>query len=262
MKSLYTIILFLAITFQANSQVTWEKLFSARSTDVFRSVIEVPAGGYICAGYSADSTSNDSDAYAVRLTTAGDTIWTYKYNGPSSRKDIFYKVINTFDGGFVFCGYTTGNAGSDDLLILKLNSSGTFVWKQTWGGTQRERGQEIIQTSDNNFVVVGYTTSSPATYYDAFMLRISSTGSILWNKLYGGGAGSYDDFNTVKQLSTGEYICGGQSTNVGANLDRYLVKTDSSGNALWQKRSGDTAKPDNIDYILDQGFNQILDRFI
>ena len=43
----------------SSAQISWEKLFSKKSTDVFRSVIEAPAGGYILAGYTADSTVND-----------------------------------------------------------------------------------------------------------------------------------------------------------------------------------------------------------
>mgnify|MGYP003563677169 CR=1 FL=1 len=49
----------------SQSQVTWEKLFSAKNTDVFRSVQEVPSGGYVVAGYTSDSTASDSDAYVV-----------------------------------------------------------------------------------------------------------------------------------------------------------------------------------------------------
>ncbi len=247
MRALYTLLILILVSLQSNS-ATWEKLFSARSTDVFRSVREVPAGGYICAGYTADSTVNDSDAYAVRLNTMGDTIWTYKYNSGPNKKDLFYKVLPTSDGGFVFCGYSTGIANSDDVLIQKINSSGVLQWTRTWGGNLRDRGQDIIQTSDGNYTVVGYTTSPPATYYDAFMFRLSSSGDSLWSKRYGGGPGSYDDANGVKQLADNGYIIGGQSSNGTNGLDQYLVRTDSSGNTIWSKRFG-SIYTDNIDYV-------------
>ena len=95
----------------SQSQVTWEKLFSAKNTDVFRSVQEVPSGGYVVAGYTSDSTASDSDAYVVRMTTSGDTLWTYRQNIGLSKKDLFYKVINTADGGFALCGYTSSITG-------------------------------------------------------------------------------------------------------------------------------------------------------
>src|SRR6187399_2340904 len=102
-KTTLTFYTFLFCSIFCNAQITWEKLFVKSSTDVFRSVQEVPAGGYICAGYTAEWNTSDTDAYVVRLTPDGDTMWTRRFNG--GKKDVFYKVINTNDGGFVMCGY-------------------------------------------------------------------------------------------------------------------------------------------------------------
>ena len=79
-----SIVLFVSMLLAANflsAQTTWEKLFSKISTDGFRSVQEVPTGGYVVAGYTADSSVNDTDAYVVRMNNSGDTIWTFNYNG-------------------------------------------------------------------------------------------------------------------------------------------------------------------------------------
>src|SRR6187431_1256930 len=94
------VLLFTGIPF-SNAQITWEKLFVQSNTDVFRSVQEVPAGGYIAAGYTSHWSANDTDAFVVRFDAFGDTLWTRTFNG--GKKDQFYKVINTSDGGFVFC---------------------------------------------------------------------------------------------------------------------------------------------------------------
>jgi hypothetical protein len=246
MKAIYSALVLMLLAVSGNC-ASWEKLFSARSADVFRCVREVPAGGYVCAGYTSDSTANDSDAWIVRLNVSGDTIWTYKYNGPTSRKDLFYKVAPTSDGGFICCGWTTGNAQSDDFLILKLNSSGVKQWSKSYGGSGRERAQDIIQTSDDNYIMCGYTTSSPATYYDAVLYRLNTVGDTIWTRRYGGGIGSYDDANSVKQITNG-YIMGGQSTNGSNDLDQYLIRTDSSGNIIWSNKFG-TPNTDNIECV-------------
>ena len=91
MKKIYLFTLsFLVMTFISNGQSTWEKLFSAKNTDVFRSVKEVPAGGFVAVGYTSDSTVSDSDAYVVRMTALGDTLWTFRQNIGLSKKDLFY----------------------------------------------------------------------------------------------------------------------------------------------------------------------------
>jgi len=249
MKRLYFLSLLMLFSVAANSQQTWEKLFSGLSEDVFRCVREVPAGGYIIAGYTANFTANDTDAYAVRLDVNGDTLWTYQYNGPMSQEDLFYKVIPTADGGFAFCGYTRSVTGlTDDAMILKLNSSGQFQWVRFYGGTGKDRAQDIIQTSDDDYAITGYTTTSPAQYYDAFLLRLKANGDTLWSRRY--GASNYDDANCIRQLSDDGFILGGQSSNGANGLDHFLVRTDSNGNVYWTQRFGVATTSDNIESIL------------
>lgn len=231
----------------SQGQVTWEKLFSAKSTDVFRSVKEVPAGGYIIAGYTSDSTVSDTDAYVVRMTATGDTLWTYRQNIGLSKKDLLYKVINTADGGFAFCGYTSSVTGiSDDVLIMKLNSNGQLVWFKTWGGSGKDRAQDIIELSNGSFAIAGYTTSPPAQYYDAFLYKVDANGDSLWLKRY--GTSVYDDANSVRALSNGGFLLGGQSSNGANGFDQFLIRTNDSGDTLWTKKFGTTGT-DNIEYI-------------
>ena len=253
-KNILILLLSFFTAYSVFAQNSFEKLFSKQSTDVFRCIQEVTSGGgYIAAGYTADSTANDTDAYVVRMNTIGDTIWTYTYNGPLSKKDLFYKIIRTFDGGFIACGYTNSETGtSDDILYVRLNSSGQKLWSKTFGGSGKERGQDIIETSDG-FTIVGYSTTPPAQYYDAIVIHTSPNGNVLWSKVVGNS--NYDDANTIKKLTDGGYILGGQSTNGNKGLDQYLIRLNSSGDTLWTKRFG-TLGNDNIEslVLLSDGF--------
>ncbi len=234
------IVLFILFAHQSQS-ATWERLHSKKSTDCFRNVKEVPAGGFVVAGYSANLTPNDTDGIIIRFNDNGDTLWTFTYNGPNSKEDCFYKVVPTSDGGFVVCGYSRSFGGGDNAMILKLNSSGHLQWVEDWGGSGTERAQDIIELSNGKFVVVGYTTSSPAHYYDAFILKLDESGSTMWSKVYGWN--NYDDANSVKVLPDGGFIMGGQSNN---NL--FLIRTNSSGDTLWTKVWG-TSGIDNIECV-------------
>ena len=87
-------IVFFAIAFLFSdsvvSQISWQKLFVKKSSDVFRSVVEVPPGGYIVAGYTANFSQTDTDAFIVRLNIYGDTLWTKTYD--LGGKNMIYKV--------------------------------------------------------------------------------------------------------------------------------------------------------------------------
>lgn len=240
------VLMFLAVNF-LSAQTTWEKLFSKISTDGFRSVQEVPSGGYIVAGYTADSSVNDTDAFVVRMNISGDTIWTFNYNGPLSKRDVFYKVINTTDGGFLASGFTNSVTGlSDDMLYVKLSSSGQIQWVQTYGGTERERAQDLVETIDG-YTLVGYTLSPPAQYYDVLVVHIDFSGTVLWTKVIGDSG--YDDANTVLKLADGGYLLGGQSNSVNNNYDYFIVRLNSIGDTLWTKHFGGLST-DNIESVI------------
>jgi PKD repeat protein len=242
------ICLALSFSLYSNAQITWEKLFSKANTDVFRSIQEVPAGGYIAAGYTSWWSSNDTDAYVVRMTGLGDTLWTRSFHG--GKKELFYKVINTSDGGFVMCGYTDSYSinGDQDAYYMKLDANGNQLWQYTYGGTQRERAQEIVQTADGGYAMCGYTNSGTgAQGYNAFLVKLNSDGTQAWNMKYGTNA--YEDANSVKELPNGDFILAGQqSPGVLGAGDIWVVRTNSSGAQQWTQNIG-TSENDNAEYI-------------
>ncbi len=231
-------LLFLILDADYCDAASWQKLYVKKSTDCFRCVKEVSSGGYILAGYTANLTPNDTDALAVRLDVNGDTLWTFVYNGPSGKEDCFYKVVPTSDNGFVFCGYSRSFSSSDNVFYLKLNSSGHVQWVKNWGGSGIDRGEDMIELDDGNFIICGYSTSSPARYYDAFILKIDPGGNTVWTKIYGGT--SYDDANSVIELPDHGLLVGGQSNN-----QLFLIRTNSDGDSLWTRSFG-TSGIDNI----------------
>lgn len=239
---------FIFLSLFANAQVTWEKLFVQSSTDVFRSVQEVPAGGYVAAGYTSDWNNHDTDAFIVRLTTSGDTLWTRTIDG--GKKDLFYKVINTSDGGFVTCGYSNSfsSQGDEDAWYLKLDANGNSVWSFTYGGSQKERAQDIIQTSDGGFAFCGYSNSGTgAQGYNAFLVKTDASGNQSWSMKYGTNA--YEDANSVKELTNGDFILAGQQSPGSIGLaDILLIRTDASGTQQWMQNVGSTDN-DNAENI-------------
>ncbi len=154
-------------------------------------------------------------------------------------------ALQTSDGGYLLAGSTNSfGAGGFDAWVLKLDSTGTITWQKTYGGTGDESGT-IRQTSDGGYILAGFTKSFGAGGSDAWLLKLTSTGTITWQKTYGGTG---DDFAaSVQQTSDGGYVVGGFTASFGAGgQDFWVLKVDSGGSitpacSLGVKSSGTSA---------------------
>jgi uncharacterized delta-60 repeat protein len=164
--------------------------------------------------------------------------WAKTYGGTSD--DSAHSVQQTSDGGYIVAGSTQSfGAGSQDVWVLKLDSSGTMQWQKTYGGIYSDRAYSIQQTNDNGYIVAGTTRSFGAGVNDFWILKLDSSGTVQWQKTYGGT--DHDDANSVQQTSDGGYIVAGSTRSFGAGgRDSWLLKLDSSGTMQWQKTYGGT----------------------
>lgn len=182
--------------------------------------------------------------------------WIKNYGGTSH--DAVFSVLQTLDGGYFFTGYTysndvqiTFNNGYLDVWAVKTNPHGDIEWQRCLGGTSFERGRSACETSDGGFVVGGITYSNDVDVsgnhgqYDIWIVKLSASGNILWQKCLGG---TQSEFCSKIQTTSdnGFIVCGqtfsnnGDVTGYKGNGDAWVVKLDSLGNIEWQKCLGGT----------------------
>ncbi|MEO0129148.1 MAG: hypothetical protein ABIL02_02810 [candidate division WOR-3 bacterium] len=126
------------------------------------------------------------------------------------------------------------NAESDWSEPHILNIGTEIFWTKEYGGNLDDYGYAITISLDNCYVIAGATNSYGAGGYDVYLIKIDTTGGIVWEKTYGG---SLDDYGySVKTTADGGFIIAGTTTSFGdENGDVYLIKTDNQGNSMWQK---------------------------
>ena len=163
-------------------------------------------------------------------------------------------ITGTSQGTNLF-GKNATSGTTDDIFVAKLNSSGVVQWVYTAGGTGRDRGRKIALDSSGNIYVVGYyqntvdfgggnVTSNGS--WDAFILKLNSSGTFQWVKSYGGSTGNdlgrdvvVDSNDNVIMLGTFRGTVnfdngdGGGVVNYTSNdYDIFLIRLNSSG--IWQ----------------------------
>ena len=111
------------IKLDGNGRKVWDRTFGGRSKDEARSIASTPDGGYVVAGWTQSKGAGKSDAWVIKLDSAGRKVWDRTFGGSDS--DLASSILTTPDGGYVVAGWTgsTGAGGSDAWVIkLKTNS--------------------------------------------------------------------------------------------------------------------------------------------
>jgi hypothetical protein len=142
---------------------------------------------------------------------------------------------------------TENSRGGFDFWVLCLDPNDQIVWQKTIGGIYTDYPKNLLITEDQSIYICGNTsslqsfeqTNSLFGNEDAWLIKMNSTGNILWNKNYGGT--DYDDFNELIELPSGNILTFGisnsgisgnkTSSNYGES-DIWSLKLDSNGSII------------------------------
>lgn len=195
------------------------------------SVRQTPDGGFIVAG------NKSNDFCLIKTNANGDVQWQKSYGGTSFEH--CETVACTFDGGYIMVGYTTSfGAGSEDGLIVKVDSTGAVQWAKTVGEASAERVWGVQQTSDGGYIITGHP-SVPFLSAQVYLMKLDAMGNALWVKHYGGP--SWDSGAFVEETTDGGYIVYGATDSYGqGSYDVYMIKTNNAGDTLWTRTYGGT----------------------
>lgn len=183
-------------------------------------------------------------------------------------------ITGTSQGANVF-GKNATSGTTDDIFVAKLNSSGVVQWVYAAGGTGRDRGRKIALDSSGNIYVTGYYWSTvdfgggnvtSNGNWDAFLLKLNSSGTFQWVKSYGN---NYNDLGRDVAIDSNDniYMLGnyrgtvdfGGGDEIGANNgDIFLVKFNSSGVFQWVYTAGASATDDSRALALDSNDNSYI----
>ena len=174
----------------------------------------------------------------VSGATPPEEAWNMTFGGPD--RDVARSVQQTADGGYILTGGTYSfETGRSDARIVKTDSVGNELWNKTFGGANHDWAISVQQTVDGGYILAGGTDSYGAGRSDAWLIKTDSAGNEQWNMTFGGP--DWDRASSAQQTADGGYIVAGETESyVVDTADAWLLKTDSSGTALWNMTFGGT----------------------
>ena len=117
------------------------------------------------------------------------------------------------------------------FFFTNNESYSSEYWAKSYGGSFEDRAGSIQATTDGGSIVAGYTESFGAGGFDMWVLKLNSSGDVIWQKTYGSSANDYAD--SVQQTTDGGYIIAGLTEG-----SVCVLKLDGSGNVIWQNKYG------------------------
>ena len=225
----------------SSGREVWNNTFGGEGWESSNSVAQTSDGGYVIAGKTR-TYGDGFDVWLIKADSGGNEIWNKTFGGADD--DEGNSVAQTSDGGYIIAGTTKSyGAGGYDVWLIKTDSSGREVWNNTFGGEGWESGNSVAQTSDGGYVI--------AVSDGVWLIKTDPSGNEVWNKTF---EGAYSDWggavsgwsHSVEQAADGGYIIAGGIELFKAGFyatghsDVWLVKTDSSGNEVWNKTFGGT----------------------
>ena len=253
------------------------------TTGVFRGTADFDPGP----GTYNLTEAGGGDIFVSKLDSSGNFVWAKSVGGGTSLDSDKGRGIAVDSVGNV---YTTGwfsdtvdfdpgtgtynltSAGSYDIFVSKLDSSGNFVWAKSMGGTSGSRAHAIAVDSAANVYTTGLfsgtvdfdpgagtynltSTDSPYNESDIFVSKLDSGGNFVWAKSMGGTSGDWglgiavdsagNVYTTGVFRGTADFDPGAGTYNLtlaGDERDIFVSKLDPSGNFVWAKSMGGTSE--------------------
>jgi hypothetical protein len=180
------------------------------------SVIRTSDGGYALGGYY-----DDDDFVLAKTDSDGILQWynSYDYN---SQMEWLNSIIQTSDDGYLLCGRTSLQGGTDpNGFLIKTNAVGDTLWTKKYDYNYCRWCATVIE------IDTGYTIFGISNNRNSSIFNLSQTGETIWYEEVALDYNTYSEISYQKTSDDG-YIC--YVKNWDWQVGGFgLIKTDEYG---------------------------------
>lgn len=283
--------------FNAQGQVDWFRQAGGTDYDTGVEIALDRQGNVVIAGYFTGpvtfgtlsyTSSAGGDMFVAKLDNSGQWLWVKHTGGPqfdraygvtTDSKDNIY-ICGQLMGSATFGTISKGSAGSSDLFVAKLDSSGQWQWVEVAGGTDADYAWKVTTDLQDHVYVVGrfggvakfstWTLTSRGSF-DAYVAKLNTQGQWLWVQQAGGQGHDQTD-GVVTDRQGNVYITGyfysvlsGTTLTAGTfgtftlapqgGFDFFVARLDPQGNWQWVNYATGSDKDYSHDIGLDASGN-------
>jgi hypothetical protein len=222
--------------------------------------------GSMTIGGTTFTSSGQSDIFLAKFAADGTYQWWKRFGGTGNDRGLAVAIDSAgdvllgamFEATAGFGGGGPFTAQSRDFVIAKYDgATGTHLWSKRFGAEQDDYIYSIA-TDGNKDVIIGGTFVNTVDFgggpltssfgsADAFLVKLSSGGTHVWSRRWGGGATEVIKGVAVDPIGnvavTGSYMgaisFGGTALPSSGGFDNIVVaKYSPMGDHIWSKGFG------------------------
>ena len=255
-----------------NFNVFWNKTIGGLNRDEIHGLETNKNGVIVFSGETLSDSSCDIstftqgnyDFWLCFLDSNGNKLLDSRYG--SNSIEYGGKLVRSSNGDYLIFGGSSGGISGDkttpafgnrDFWLVRTDSLGNKLWDKTYGGNDTElalsRHDYFFSSIKNNEYLIGGRSYSWISgtisingygYSDAWVAKLDSVGNVIWDKRFGGN--DVEFASKIIEVNDGYLLLGASWSKTGGTIsdtgiaynDVWIVKIDTSGNQLWEKRYG------------------------
>jgi len=209
------------------------------------SFVQTDDNSFIIVGSTESYGAGKEDIFIVKINITGELISNDTFGW--QEKDAGYSIIKTSDGNYIITGTSQEIDGvGEDVLLLKINDDCDLIWKKEFGRTAWEWGKDLIETKNNEILIVGSTQDFWGADYDYYVIKTDLDGNNIWSKNYKISGNNHA--NAVIQAKDDNFLVVGTTSDyTNVNKDILIIKLNNNGQILWSKTYGGSGKEEGYD---------------
>ncbi len=235
-KIKYPLILFLSILlFSVNSTRAqeWPKIYGDSFHSLVNDLNQIYDNGYILSAFTYAPYGFCKFIWIIKIDINGNILWDKKF-GDENNQFWLSNSETSIDNGFIISGATTKySLGDFDPLFIKTDYCGEIEWCQVLQSPDQNYGTDILQLVDESYIgLLTYYGDGPE-YSRISLIKMNQIGEPIWiQQLAQEDTLIYNEEGGYLYLTKDQnYLVSGECFHPG--LKPYWIKTDTSGNQIW-----------------------------
>jgi parallel beta-helix repeat protein len=215
-----------------DGQPIWNHTYGGTGNEMLISAVQTDDDGFLLVAWNY---TVGGGTWLVKTDAYGNVEWEKSYGDWLGTCG-----VETIDGGLALTALVASTSNNTiSIILLKMDAAGNILWNQTLSHSQTPIAMatmpRLLQVADRGFVLVG--TQMENNDSSILLVRTDEDGNIEWNKTYDNDG--WEGVFSITEIYEGYAILGATNSSTARGLiDVWLVRTDLTGNVLWDSTYG------------------------